>query len=339
MTACDAGIANYILPLLKKLSLPFSLFAQGEAASIFKRDRIDFTLVPPCNWSNLESSGEYLLRSGIFTQVIAGTSWGATIDKAVTLGARKINIPTIAIIEHWNLYKERFSIIENGNIIEECLYLPDSIWVNDSFAKEAAIAAGLPEERLFVAGQPFLEYQYNRLISRRFKPSNNNIVFVSERLKEDFVEGSSIGKNYNEFTVLELLIEAIDFSKNKLLIKLHPQESPDKYDHLKNNRPDIEVVKQCDVAELILESHKVVGMGSMLLMEAALVRNDVVSVLPDTDPAEFIGNKIGATLFASDSAGLKKYLELPPSPIGTASFGKLFLGATANLLRLIETLP
>lgn len=338
MTACDAGTANYILPLLKKLSLPFSLFAQGEATSILKREGIDFTLLPPCNWTNLESTGESILKSGGFSQVIAGTSWGPTIDKAITLGARRKKIPTIAIIEHWNLYKERFSIVENGNIVEECLYLPDSIWVNDSFAKEAAIAAGLPEEKLFEAGQPFLEYQYNRLISRRFKLSNNNIVFVSERLKEDFIKGSSIGKKYNEYTVLELLIEAIDFSKNKLLIKLHPQESPDKYDHIKNKRPNIEVVKQCDIAELILESHKIVGMGSMLLMEAALVRNDVISVLPDTDPAEFIGNKIGATLFASDSADLKKYLELPPSPIGTATFGKRFLGATANLLRLIETL-
>lgn len=338
MTACDAGTANYILPLLKKLSLPFSLFAQGEAASIFRAEGIDFTLVPPCNWSNLESTGEYLLRSGIFTQVIAGTSWGATIDKAVTLSAIKTNIPTIAIIEHWNLYKERFSIVEHGNIVEECVYLPDSIWVNDSFAKEGAVAAGLPEEKLFVAGQPFLEFQYNKLISRRFRPSNNYVVFVSERIKEDFIEGSPMGKKYNEYTVLELLMETIDFSKNKLLIKLHPQEKPDKYDYLKNGRPDIEVVKQCDIAELILESHKIVGMGSMLLLEAALVRSDVISVLPDTDPAEFIGNKIGATLFASDSVDLRKFLGLPPALIGTAPFGNRFLGANARLLNVIETL-
>ena len=337
-TACDVGTANFLLPVFKKLTIPYALFAQGEAAVLFKAKGIGFTPVPPCYWSDLQHVGEEILKTGRFTHVIAGTSWGATVDKAITQAAKMHRIPSVAIVEHWNLYRERFSRIENGEVFDVCMYMPDRIWVNDTYAKKDAIEAGLPEDKLIEAGQPFLESQYNRLISKDDKPSNNHIVFISERIKDDFVEGSSIGKKYNEYIVLDLLIESMDFSKNKLLIKLHPQEESDKYNYLKGRGLDIEVIKDCDIADLIRRSYKITGMGSMLLLEAALVRSDVISILPDTSPEEFIGNKIGATLFAPTCSDIKKYLDISPSPIGKSSFGERFLGSVATLVKLIENM-
>jgi len=56
------------------------------------------------------------------------------------------------------------------------------------------------------------------------------------------------------------------------------------------------------------------------------------------EPGKFIGNKIGATLFASTVSELKKHIDSPRFKIGESDFGKRFLGSTKNVLKIIESL-
>ena len=337
-SACDAGSANYLIPVLKQLPLQFKVFAQGPAASIFENAGIDFQFVAPCSWENLCEVGESLLKHEIFRFVVAGTSWGATVDKAIIQAAQKYHIPSVAIIEHWNLYRERFSRLENGNLIESDLFLPNQIWVNDEIAKNQAIEAGLSVDRLIAVGQPFLEFQYHQLCKKKKRIQNQQIVFVSERIREDFVKGSSIDRKYDEYSVLESLCKVFDFSKYELIIKLHPQEDKNKYQNLVSHNSQIKTIKQCDIFELILTSKKFLGMASMLLIEAALVRNDVFSFMPGTSEDDFIGNIIGATSFGSTISDLKKYLNASSGIIEESDFGKRFFGSTQNILMLLASI-
>ncbi|MBF0244135.1 MAG: hypothetical protein HQL31_02520, partial [Planctomycetes bacterium] len=117
-------------------------------------------------------------------------------------------------------------------------------------------------------------------------------------------------------------------------IKLHPEETPDKYHAFKERHEDLQFIKDCDIGALIGGARKVVGMESMLLMEAALVRSDVISYLPGRPPEQFIGNTIGMTRFAMDRDGLEVLL-LEPGEGGVSSFANRFRGSISKVLKSI----
>ena len=75
--------------------------------------------------------------------VITGTSWANDLEHRARKIAMKKGIPSIAVLDHWVNYKERFNWNE-----EEVL--PDSIWVSDSEAKLTAsqIFPDLPVKQL-----------------------------------------------------------------------------------------------------------------------------------------------------------------------------------------------
>lgn len=334
-SACDAGSANYLLPILRQFSEPHMVFAQHVAGSKFTEAGIDFQYAPGGDWGELAELGDRILEKVSCDLVVSGTSWGPTIDKAIILAARKKKIPTISIIEHWNLYRERFSRLEKGVLFEPLAYLPDIVWVNDGFAKQEAIAAGLVEPEVLEAGQPHLESQLEKLCSFSDARANNEVVFVSERIGDDFVEGSPLYRGYDEFSSLEFLASALDFDRFDLRIKLHPQERSDKYDAMIGNGLKASILTECNIERLILESHKLVGMGSMLLLEAALVRDDIVSVMPGGNSSDFVGNVIGATKYAGTRTQLECYISAQRSLVWQCPFGLRFRGSTQRIMQML----
>ena len=84
-----------------------------------------------------------------FKLVITGTCLNECIDK-ILIQAKENNIKTISIIEHWSLYMNEF-LLNNKKI------LPDYIFVNDDLAKQESIIEGIPEKKIVVIGNPYLE--------------------------------------------------------------------------------------------------------------------------------------------------------------------------------------
>jgi len=309
ISSCDTGSANFLAPVLSTITVKYVLYAQKDAANIFKKWNIPFNLQEAVDWDDLLVFGEEIIsKQNYIKAIITGTSWGSTVDKALTLAAKNNNIPCVSIIDHWDLYMERFSIVKNGYIMDRGKFLPDRIWVNDFVAYSDAESAGVPKDMIEVVGQPHLEYQTELLKNHNKTEQNKQIVFISERVAEDFVIGSPMSRGFDEYTVLESLIGSIDFSNTNLLIKLHPQESLGKFDSLVHGMPNIAVVKDANNMDIITKSWKIVGMFSMLLLEAALIRDDVISFLPGANPLVFVGNKLGATIPVTTQNELKKLL-------------------------------
>ena len=175
---------------------------------------------------------------------------------------------------------------------------------------------------------------------------NHDIVFISEQIQNDFIKGSIVDRGYDEYQALKILFETIDFSKYKLIIKLHPQDSDSKYNYLlKNNDNRIKIVRHCEIESLLCKSYKIVGMESMLLVEAALVRDDVISLMPGcNDPNQFIGNAIGITNFANGKHDLASQLRKMQKMQKTESknhkypFGNRFIGSTKKILQELALL-
>lgn len=340
VTACDTGSANAMAPMLVRLSRPYVVFAQAPAARVFDRWRIPYVPVPQFQWNELPERGMRILDEQQPRAVLAGTSWGPTVDKALTLAAREQGIPCAAVVEHWDLYRERFSKVADGKITDLDKFLPDRIWVNDEIACAEATAADLHGNVIDVVGQPHLEHQIGRLLAQGICKRNNTIVYISERVGEDFPNGSPLYRGFDEFKVLEALMNAADFSRMRILIKLHPQEPFDKYTDFIGSEfsGKVEVLKDANNAELIMTAGRIVGMYSMLLLEAALVREDVISFMPGGNSSMFIGNRLGATLPAQTMNELKLLLgDLQDAPaLSITRFGSRFLGSSDRMIEAVE---
>ena len=80
---------------------------------------------------------------------------------------------------------------------------------------------------------------------------------------------------------------------------------------------------------------KIVGMASMLLIEFAMFRNDIISYRPNARKA-FIGEEIGATHNAGTKTQLKKYLQ--KQPISSAmQFRNKFEGSGLRISKFLNS--
>ena len=331
VTACDAGTANYLAPVLPRVALPWRAFVHREAAEIFAAQGLPCTVVERRGWDGLDAMGQAVVAGESYSALLAGTSWGPTLDKAVVRAARRTGLRSAGIVEHWSLYRERFSRVEDGVMTAPDEFLTDAIWVNDETARREAVAAGLPAGRIRAIGQPHLERQRERLAQHAAAQRGNAVVFVSEQLKRDFVANSPLDPGFDEFTALDGVIAALPPGA-ELVVKLHPQETADKYAFLAERGVKAKIVGNADAGALVASAGRVVGMMSMLLLEAALVRVDVISFMPGGRPADFIGNRIGATRPATSAAELRALLAAPSGTGPAEDFGRRFAGSADRVL-------
>ena len=242
--------------------------------------------------------------------VVTGTSLGdeqISLDKRLVIWAKKNNIPSVSIIEHWSWYRKRFQANDK-------LILPNYILVNDQLAFAAAIAEGLPECILRSLGNPHLEslssqsLDFLKAVELKEKyhlPKNKRLlVFVSEELKNVFKSGTPDDLGYDEFEVIKSLILQLSIDDH-LVIKLHPEEDLGKYDCFKSE--SITVLRVCPLVDLAILADSVVGMASMLLLELSIYRNDIISFRPNA-LQKFIGEELCLTVPVRTSGELNQVL-------------------------------
>jgi len=220
---------------------------------------------------------------------------GNNYEHNIRLLSKEKRIRTIAFIDHWTNYFKRFTF--NNKTL-----FPDEIWVINDIAKKEAMEAGLPEEKIFISGNPFYE-KIRKFIPKVDKEcflKNNNIpvykkiiMFISENLRESFPKDAKdkCALGFDEFTVLSDILNSffqinskdlIDFSKYLFLIKIHPREKMDKFDSIIKNRKynflNIEVRKKIDPLTITYYSDYVLGMFSNMVIEALLMGKEVLRV-------------------------------------------------------------
>ncbi len=296
----DAGPAQNLSILISGMMEPrCAVYAGPVAHGIFRSNGIDsFPVSKPYKAGEIDA----ILRKIAPHLVVTGTSWGKSLEKYVILAARKIGARTISIVEFWSWYAERFRLGDEDAI-------PDHIIVNDLTAKEEAILEGLPADRIYPLGNLALERMAGEDIRtvpedewRRSLglPGKDIVAFISE----DYTKVNSDKKDspygFDEHDVIGDILGAARQDQH-ILIKLHPSENKNKYDRLRGER--VTVSAGAGKGPLIAYPKFFIGMGSMLLMEAALHRRDVVSYRPG-EKKGFIGNKFGVTCPVKDKESL-----------------------------------
>ena len=219
-----------------------------------------------------------------------------------------MGLKSTAFIEHWSWYAERF--IEGG-----CWITPDEILVNDNLAFSDAVSAGLSQEQLITIGNPHLEkiadssgsYKANGTGLRDALAISGNtevVLFLSEELQMDFGNATVSPLGYTEYEALSIILETLK-PNQKLYIKLHPSEKPDKYLEF---LPENQIICRCELEDLLGFADHVVGMATMLLIEMSLLGERVISLRPNSKQS-FVGETYGLTIGAQDKFTLRLAME------------------------------
>lgn len=325
--AKDAGGANAIAPVLKRLiampGMEVCAMAYAQSQPIFDGYRLPLKPLEAYAkaggvGSNLRELACRILEIEHPDILLVGTSWGPSLDKELVVEGNERGIPTVAVLDMWSYYRERF-----GWLHEPILqYLPTALAVMDELAYAEAIAAGIPTDRMTITGQPYFDDLERRLCSdevtqegRRLKEEwgegRSVVLFASEAISRDFPHGSPWYRGYTERDALDALLTVVSEMNDavSLVIRLHPQETPEPFRARFSGSQHPIIIKDVPGPASIAAADVVVGMASMFLLEAALVGKPVVSFQPSLNgPDGFIGNRLGLTKAAYDPAQLKALL-------------------------------
>lgn len=201
--------------------------------------------------------------------VITGTGFSDT-EREMWKWARLSNCPTMAVIDAWTNLALRFQGREE-------MVVPDVVGVLDLAMAQTFEGFSWWHGITHVVGQAHLQAQTNRLRGKRETRAGgaSQVVFFSEPVKEDF--GDSRG--FDQFGVFNTLIESIGKRSDiQLLVKPHPRENAAVWRDIVDGSAQL---SELSAADLLVMADGVIGMTTMVLVEAHLLGIPVLSLQPN----------------------------------------------------------
>lgn len=266
----DAGGANQIAHWLKH---------QGFAASNFLR---------PCIKGPAEKIWQHILPqvSPFFSleeamdgakTLISGTGWASDLEHQSRALAKKMGLRSIAVLDHWVNYTERFC--RQGKTV-----LPDEIWVSDTYAHTIAVE-NFPDCLIRLIANSYLDEQ---LAGIPALPADCDAE-VLYLLEPKF---ATWGRNtLGEFQALDYFIENLVSlgipDDTPIRLRPHPSEDPSKYINWISSRSDLKIALDdaTTLRDAIVNAKWVAGCESYGMVVALHAGRHVICSLPPWAPA------------------------------------------------------
>jgi hypothetical protein len=292
----DPGAANYVAPLARVVGqsgMSFRLLTRGPAGAYLRERGILAEALPA------EGNPRELLAGLRPRVLVTGTSedrdaWGlALIDAAQALGVRSVG----AVDGPAN---SAFRFRGRGG--HALFHRPDWLMVPDDWTKASYVGLGFAPGRIAVCGHPHhdvvrdakraLDEEGRVAVRRRILPAaagREIVAFLTELSvglnEEEFRRSPSYtlvghGSDRRTLVVLDEFLDAVALLPERpyLVLRIHPKDSTGGYtpylaafDHISDSGPPLDLVYAADL---------VVGMTSMLLLEAALLNRPTLSIVP-----------------------------------------------------------
>lgn len=208
--------------------------------------------------------------------LITGTGWSSDLEHDARRCAALSGIYTIAVLDHWVNYPERF--VRDGEVV-----YPDEFWVTDAEALRIASAC-FPGAKITLARNHYVEAQLARIESVHL-PDEPELLYVLEPMRDDWGRGVP-----GEFQALDYLVShlsVLDLPPNtKIRLRPHPSEQDGKYSHwLSARSADYFVLdRSADIYMAMGRSAWVAGCESFALVLALMARRQVFCTLPPWAP-------------------------------------------------------
>ncbi len=358
--AGDPGGAAAMSPVLRMLGtddrMALRMLAYRQAVTLWRQQ--GFTVEPLDEKISTDGVSQMISTykpSLLFT----GTSVnGVDLEKTFIQAARKLAIPSLSLLDFWSNYRPRFADAAGA-----LRYMPDKIAIMDEQARTEMSAEGFNGDRLVITGQPALDNLANcrKHFSRAQRQSLRQslgletdallVMFISQPLSTFYSDPRGPQHpGYDENITLRLLLEALERlavasgEKIHLGVRLHPREEAEK--PLPMSRL-IRVFKmsQGDVHHQTIASNLVIGMTSMLLVEACYLGCLTLSFQPGlrvADPLPTTRSGLTRPVYKAGEldAALKDLLLGPDGSGKMRQMTKTVsqLAATKGLVNLIQTM-
>lgn len=308
MIARDMGGANALASIYEELifkGYTVIVFGKEVAKKSFDAFNIPYNDLDSIMDATSYEKLEILIENNDVDIVITGTSAQDYLEKYVWQICNKKSIKTIAIVDQWFNMDIRFSknkFNENINNERDYSFLPNKILVMDNYSKETLVDDGVEEDKVYITGQPYLEYlvKKNKKANNIGKDPSKKILFISQPISELYNGGfGTLG--YNEFIILDEIIAAIlnintennnDFC---IYIRQHPNEYEKKFErYLCNEKIKVSIDNEENIYKSINNSSLVIGMFSMVLLEAYILKKPILSIQTDLKmPNKFLLDILG----------------------------------------------
>jgi hypothetical protein len=292
--ADDPGAVNYLAPLPRALLTIgiTSRFVVSPALTCYCKDRdiVADTRQP-------HQCPEYLL-DGIAV-VVLGTSeekncWGHQLHFC----AKSLKIPIIGVVDMAVNADKRF----RGESENPLHHAPDWLVVPDTFCESAFAILGFPRDRVLPFGHPHYDAirselrKFERIDSWRERcfptaPKDRPLwLFLAEGVDrldpgESFRQDNYTlyGRGDTNFRAAICLQELIDAAQNLspkpwIVLRPHPKNIPDEFALCLDGVDDWAI--DGDPIPMLFSADLVIGMTTMLLLEAYLLRRPTLSIIP-----------------------------------------------------------
>jgi hypothetical protein len=337
--ARDPGAANVVAAFLGAFSSgaarPYDVWTLPRATPVFARQGIVAREFDDVDAAELRAAWSADPAAALVT----GTSHYAAFEPTLWALARESGAPSLAVLDSWMNLDRRFSA---GR--------PDWVGAVDGAQVAELRALGFSAEQILVSGHPFLSALEARVRTARPPaphPGSTEVLFISEPIASDVEAGVNAPFGFTELDAFAVLhaaaVEAaIAGAPSALAVKLHPYEDPTRFLALVaslGQRPgvDLQLVPRADRPEpWLARADLVVGISSMLLLEAIAARRPVISLQPGLRREEtFIAARRGHVETLTDPAQARAVLGTliasPEARAQVAARNAGFLAAVAPL--------
>jgi hypothetical protein len=252
--------AQYIHPIINKWSdkkkTKWKLLATGTSCKYWDEVGVNYKKIHKPNVSHVAECLD-LLNPNL---IITSTSVNNDFETLFILEAKKKSIPTVCFIDFWSNYLMRFKYKRE-------IIFPDNIFAIDNRCKEEMILEGIPEKKIKVIGQPYLEK-----VLKNLPKMGDNLLLASQPIKKYY--GKRLG--YDEMDFWKICFEAIKNTGIRNVISTHhPEEVP--YRDINNLNA---IFLKGKGIKNIEDSHTVLSMFSMQMMVGYLWGRNVASIQP-----------------------------------------------------------
>ncbi len=351
----DPGGANILAPfpsLLAETNVRAGLYADARLDAYLGARGIDFTRFDGDADATLDACTPRLLVTGTSEQ--PDSSSLQFIE-----AARRRGVPSLAAIDMITNAERRF----RGRTDRPLAHIADHLAVPDEATAAAYREIGVPGERITVCGHP--HYDVVRARRAAFECADRGplreaqlpgaganvpvVAFLAEgidrlnpaasRKAGDYTLHGDGSSDDRTTIVLQELLDGLAGIEPRpyTVLRLHPGNDPDDYAEL---RPRIDHISLGgDPLPLVWCADLVVGMTTMLLVEAYLLGKPTLSILPrDSERSWLPTTAAGLTPVATNRHEIETQLQAllsPDRPTASAAQDKLPAGASGNYAELI----
>ncbi len=214
--------------------------------------------------------------------VLTGTGWASDLEHLARKRAREQGIRSVAVIDHWVNYRERFT--RRDEVI-----LPDEIWVSVDEARTLASRC-FPELPVRQLPNLHLEQLLRAVAACGPRPAREtprHILYVNEPIREEWGADPRPGEE-QAFEFFVEYLAGLGLARDvHICLRPHPSDAPGKYDDWPRRYPTLDMVVDSTrpLPEQIARADWVAGCESFALVIAMKAGRIVLSTLPPHAPA------------------------------------------------------